>query len=204
MSVRDELEDCIIDKCERDDNWYYHGFELNYAIGIRDFQNMINKGIFCQYLRHIKESGYRNGLFYVSLSKIVDCPQYNSSYLSITSKFPAFILDNIKPIKAKMRGISIFDYSIFPFRTSSYDDEYHKFLKVNPDNIIGLQLSLQEIADCIDAKYKYICVLADILDYLVSIETSLPFYGFDDPLGELYLLDKEKCCNLINLSIPRI
>lgn len=197
MSIRDELDRCIIDKCERDDNWYYHGFELNSGIGIRDFQNMLNQGIECQFLRGVKESGRRNGLFYVSLSKIVGCSQHNSSYLCITSKLPAFIIDGIKPIKTKVGGISMFDYSILPFRTSPYEDEYHAFLKVKPDNFMGLQLSLQEIADCIDAKYKYICVLADILDYLVSIESSLPFYGFDDPVGELYLIDKEKCRNLI-------
>lgn len=201
MSIRDELDSCIINKCERNENWYYHGFELNVGIGICDFQNMLSEGIECQFLRGVRESGHRNGLFYVSLSKIADCPQYNSSYLCITSKLPSFIISGIKPIKTKVAGISIFDYSLLPFRTSSYDDEYHAFLKVKPDNIIGLQLSLQEISNCIDAKYKYICVLADILDYLVNIESSLPFYGYDDPVGELYLIDKEKCRNLIKSSI---
>lgn len=204
MSIRDELEKCIIDKCERDNNWYYHGFDLSVNIGARDFQKMLSQGVCCQYLRNVKSVDYSNGLYYVSISKINDCLPYNSSYLCITSKLLAFIINGIKPIKASMGDLSIFNYSIFPFRTSPYDDEYHKFLKVNPENIIGLQLSLQRIADCIDAKYKYICVLADILDYLISIESSLPFFGFDDPVGELFLLDKEKCRNLINSSIPRI
>lgn len=204
MSIRDELENCIIGKCERSNRWYYHGFELSVNNDIHDFQDMLISGICCQYLRHVKLSGYRNGLFYVSLSKIVDCPSYNSSYLCITSKLPAFIIGGIKPIKTRIGGTSFFQYSILPFRTSSYADEYHKFLKVKSENIIGLQLSLQEIADCIQAKYKYMCVLADILDYLVSIESTLPFYGFDDPVGALYLMDKEKCRNLINSSIPRI
>ena len=196
MSLKDELKSCIIDQIQRDNEWFYHGFFLTSFNGYSDFINMYNNGIKCSYLRHSKRSGGNNGNYYVSLSKINNCNPSNSSYLQITHSRPAFIISGIKPIKTI--NFDIPTNSILPIRSSSYEDEFQQFLKVNPKNFIGIQMAMSEIENLINRDPDYVKMFSNIFEYLIFIESILPFYVYDNPQSDLFLVDKEKCRNLIN------
>lgn len=200
---KDELNNCVIDTRKRESEWFYHGLNTSYKIE-EDFINIFENGLLCPFLRHTDSGGY-NGKFYISLSKCVEgISEYDSSYLSISTNNIGFIIDGIKPIKTKhYKDASILE-KLLSLRVSGYYDEYQQFLKVEPVNFVGVQMSLDTIQRSLENNPTYLRFLSDILKYLISIESTMPFYGFDDPFGDLYLLDKPKTYELIDSSISRI
>lgn len=131
-----EDKDYEIDK----DN-YLHAFDYfnNHLI------TMLNNGIKAPKLLNKVFEGSFNGSYYVSLMKYEDC-KYNVYEKLI--KQPMFIINsNIKTIYAKNFVHNHlywrpFIESPLPFRCSPYDNEYQKFLKVSPNDIIGLNYNL--------------------------------------------------------------
>lgn len=199
----DGLSNCIIDIRKREEDWFYHGINSSYKIE-EDFKNIYENGLLCPYLRHTSGGGY-NGKFYISVSKCVEgIEEHNSSYLSISTNNIGFIIDGIKPIKAKNFIYANIIEKLFPFRISGYDDEYQQFLKIKPECLVGVQMSLEIIQKHLRDNPLYLRYVLEILKYLISVGSAIPFYGFDDPFGDLYLLEKPKTYELIDSSISRI
>lgn len=126
-----------------DNNSYYHAFNYN----SRNFIKMLNEGIKSKFLLRQKGVGC-NGLFYISLSKKEEC--FYSAYNLLLSN-PAFIIDSkLKTIKTQ-NYIRKSKYplstcnSILPFRSSSYDDEYQRFLLVSPKRFKAIRYNLSNI-----------------------------------------------------------
>lgn len=197
MEFIDELKLYRLDEVKRDSNWFYHGFSLSLYNEAGEFKSMMEDGLLCQALRHTKDAGC-NGYFYVSVSKIVDCANYDSSYLTITSRMPAFIIEGLKPIKTHYYCPIAFKYTFLPIRYSPYDDEYQKFMRVDSCKLIGLQMSIKELELYINKNSKFLGSIVDILDYLIYVNESFPFYIFDNPKEDLYLMDKVKCRDLLH------
>jgi len=106
---------------------------------------MLKSGIKAPKLLDKPFKGEFNGSYYVSLMKYEDC-EYDVYKKLI--KRPMFIISsNIKTIYAenfvsgKLYWRPIIE-SPLPFRCSPYDNEYQKFLKVKPEEIIGLNYNL--------------------------------------------------------------
>lgn len=196
MEFIDVLKSYKLDEVKRNDDWFYHGFSLSLNNETSEFKSMMEDGLLCQALRHTKDAGC-NGRFYVSVSKIVDCASYDSSYLTITSHMLAFIIEGLKPIKTHYYNPIAFKYTFLPIRYSPYDDEYQKFIRVDPSKLIGLQMSLEELEFYINKNSKFLGPIVDILDYLIYVNENFPFYTFDNPKEDLYLMDKVKCRDLL-------
>jgi len=121
-------------------NPYYHAFRYEPD----EFTNMITEGIKSPILLG-KEGTGNNGPFYVSLSKKENAEK---SVYDMLKSLPMFVIDgNIKTIKAKNSNkektfpIS-FTRTPLPFRDCEYDDEYQKFLRVSPKDILAIQYNL--------------------------------------------------------------
>lgn len=121
-------------------DFYYHAFLYKQ----QEFISMINKGIkSAVFLR--KDAQGNNGYFYVSLSKKEKC---EFSIYNRLEHLPMFVIsDKIKTIKTKnfRRCGYYFDWimnSPLPFRESEYDDEYQRFLKVSPRDILAIQYNI--------------------------------------------------------------
>ena len=138
MSVIEYIEDSnyYIDY----DN-YLHAFtyEHNHLI------TMLKDGIKAPKLLNKTFEGSFNGSYYVSLMKYEECE--HNVYEKLKMK-PMFIIDgDIKTIYAGYFPNNRFHWrplmeSPLPFRCSPYDNEYQKFLKVNPKHIICLNYNL--------------------------------------------------------------
>ena len=136
-SIIKDLED---EKIQIMKDYYYHAFYYERET----FNKMINEGIKSAFLRDEKGCG-NNGKYYISLTKREDC-EY-SAYENL-KHLPMFIIDDgIKTVKARNYRRKIqyplwFTNTILPFRDCGYDNEYQKFLIVEPSSIIGIQLNI--------------------------------------------------------------
>lgn len=155
------------------DDFYYHAFSYNHE----KFINMITEGIKSPILLKTKAGG-NNGYFYVSLTKNENCK--NSIYKKL-DHMPMFIINNkIKTVKAKNFSLSSsypmwVKNSPLPFRDCEYDDEYQKFLKVNPKDILGI---IYDISNC-DNPYLHdiknkLFILNEMIKDLKSENINLP------------------------------
>ena len=138
---KDDILDFIEDKkMQNYDGVYYHAFPYR-----KDkFIKMVNRGIMSPILLG-KESKGNNGYFYVSLSKKEEC-EY--SVYELLKHLPMFVIDgDMRTIKVKNYRRSKYGYGWavdlpLPFRESSYDDEYQKFLCVSPRHFLAIQYNL--------------------------------------------------------------
>ena len=149
-------------------NYYYHAFVYDHDA----FVNMINEGIKSPIYLNRSGEGH-NGLFYVSLSKNLNC--VDSIYDKLSS-LPMFIInEKIWAIKAKNALSPSFSLkrSPLPIRYSEYDDEYQKFLKVKPKDILGIQFNLFTNVDDSNIRYS-IAVLQAIISDLEHEGNNMP------------------------------
>ena len=92
---------------------------------------------------------------------------------------PIFVLNNISPIKAESKNtiFNPFTETILPLRTSSKNDEYHSFLKIDPSKIIAMGYSLYHM---LEPGYKFsvyrISLLKDIILLLDRLDKNIPIY----------------------------
>ena len=171
-------------------NYYYHAFVYDHDA----FVNMINEGIKAPI--YLDKSGQgNNGLFYVSLSKNLNC--VDSIYDKLSS-LPMFIInEKIWVVKAKNALSPSFSLkrSPLPIRYSEYDDEYQKFLKVKPKDILGIQFNLFTNVDNSNIRYS--------MAILQAIISDLENEGIDMPIIDgitSRMINKNKVMSL-NLKI---
>ena len=154
---------------------YYHAFQYQKE----SFINMITKGIKSPILLG-KTSQGNNGYFYVSLSKKEACQ--DSIYDKLNSN-PMFIIDRkintIKTRNFKKEGHYpiFFTDSPLPFRESEYDNEYQKFFKVSPKDIVTIQYNIFEFLK-LSNNNEYIknqlLILKQMVEILKVLDIELP------------------------------
>lgn len=170
------------------EEWFYHATDRDLDM----IENIFKEGIKCAFLRKEKSNQGYNGKYYVSVSKKSDDP---NCVFNLFSHLPILVLDGIKPIKADPKNFLFgsFMETILPFRTSSKEDEYQQFLKINPDKIIALGFS---IAHMLENNYKFdmyrLLYLKKIICMLQSIEKSIPVYDFTSNME----INKDKVLSL--------
>lgn len=154
-------------------SWFFHGTDPE----IETIEKILKEGIKCSYLRGDKSKGGYNGKYYVSVSKILNTP--NRSVYKLFEHLPIFVLDNIKPIPANKNSF-LADYfidTIIPIRCSSYEGEYHSFLKIDHSKIIALGYNLYHL---LSPNYKLdtekLEFLRQIVLYIEKINLDLPIY----------------------------
>lgn len=122
---------------------YYHAFYYQQ----QEFLSMLTDGIKSPFLLGKKGNG-NNGKFYVSLSKNEECEM---SAFDQLSENPMFVIQkNIKVVKAKNfkrvgHSLFCFTQTPFPIRECEYDNEYQKFMRVSPKDIVAIQFNLMSI-----------------------------------------------------------
>lgn len=150
---------------------YYHAFSYEQE----SFINMINEGIKSHILLGTNAQGM-NGYFYVSLSKNEKC---EFSIYERLNHLPMFVIANkIRTIKTRnFRRYNSYPgwmiNSPLPFRGSEYDDEYQKFLKVSPSDILAIQFDMYSYLQYNDIKTRLL-ILKSIINDLNSQEICLP------------------------------
>lgn len=154
---------------------YYHAFQYQKE----SFINMITKGIKSPILLGKTAQG-NNGYFYVSLSKKEACQ--DSIYDKLNSN-PMFIIDRkintIKTRNFKKEGHYpiFFTDSPLPFRESEYDNEYQKFFKVSPKDIVAIQYNIFEFYK-LSNNNEYIknqlLILKQMVEILKVLDIELP------------------------------
>lgn len=167
------LIDYIEDKkITNDEKWYFHATNKD----IKIIEEILKNGIKSLYLRN-KESllGY-NGKYYVSLSKKTNCSK--SAYYLFENR-PKFIVSGIHTIHANNKSELAYSCieTVFPIRTSCYEDEYQAFLKVRPKYILGLEYSLSHILyDDPASSIEELRFLKEIINSLGKLSLNLPIY----------------------------
>ena len=185
------IEDEII---SYNDNSYYHAFKYSKE----NFINMITEGIKAPIL--LGKKGYgNNGLFYVCLAKKSESKK--SCYIQQISK-PMFVINpELKTYKARNyteQGHYFFPFSrtFFPFRECQFDDEYHAFLIVKPNNILAIQYNLFDNfkkTNCSDEiKKRQLLILKSMIKDLDSQSIDLPIID----LSTSTKINKEKVLSL--------
>jgi len=155
-----------------ENDWFFHATDRD----ITTIEKILNEGIKCASLRKEKSQHGYNGKYYISVSKKTNDPQ---SVYTLFNHLPIFVLNDINPIKAdsKNRIFDPFTETILPFRTSSKNDEYHAFLKINPSKIIAMGYSLYHM---LEPEYKFsiyrLSLLKDIILLLDQLDKNIPIY----------------------------
>nr|MBP3258701.1 hypothetical protein [Bacilli bacterium] len=173
-------------------NYYYHAFVYDHD----DFVNMINKGIKAPIYLNRSGDGY-NGLFYVSLSKNLGCK--DSIYEELNS-LPMFIInEKIFTFKTKNGLPPSFSLmkSPLPIRYSDYEDEYQKFLKVKPKDILGIQFNLFSNVDDSNIRYS-MAILQSIINDLENENSNMPI--IDGVTSRMINKNKVMSLNLKNIG----
>lgn len=171
---------------------YYHAFSYD----SNEFISMITEGIKAPILLG-KDGAGNNGPFYVSLSKNENAE--NSIYDRLQT-LPMFVInENIKTFKArnfnKEKPYPLrFTRTPFPFRECQYDDEYQKFLKVSPKDILAIQYNLfYELVDKgEDYMKEQLLTLIKIVEDLEKKQVNLPIINTSTRTK----LNKEKILSL--------
>lgn len=151
---------------------YYHAFNYNHD----SFTAILNEGLKAKILLHKEGTGY-NGLFYISLSRKEDC--LNSAYGMLKTR-PAFIIDGqIKTFKTKnivhdSNYPLILCNTFLPFRTSTYDDEYQRFLKIAPEKIKAIRYELNSVIDNRKKFQSKLLILQNIMQDLEILKKNIP------------------------------
>lgn len=185
-------DDLIIEK-----EWYYHAFDLpmidDNTFDMRKYKDMVKNGIKSRILQKRHSMGY-NGYYYVSLTKDEEC---ENSIFQALSNLPMFIINpNIKVIKTKCIYLDKkypgwLSASPLPFRCSPYNNEYQKFLKVKPEQIIGLRYNISEfLFSNNNDKYKLLKLklLKQIIESSINT-TNIPIIDTNEEKE----IDKYKC-----------
>ena len=165
--------DYIEDKTIKIENeWFFHATDGD----IVTIEKILTEGIKCAALRKEKSQHGYNGKYYVSVSKKTNDPQ---SIYNLFNHLPIFVLNDINPIKAdsKNRIFDPFTETIFPLRTSSKNDEYHAFLKIDSSKIIAMGYDLYHM---LEPGYKFsiyrLSLLKDIILLLDQLDKNIPIY----------------------------
>ena len=155
-----------------ENDWFFHATDRD----ITTIEKILNEGIKCAALRKEKSQRGYNGKYYVSVSKKTNDPQ---SVYGLFNHLPIFVLNNITPIKADSKNtiFNPFTETILPLRTSSKNDEYHAFLKIDPTKIIAMGYSLYHM---LEPGYKFseyrLSLLKDIILLLDRLDKNIPIY----------------------------
>lgn len=180
------------------EEYFYHAFSKLSEDNIKSY---LTEGIKSPLLLKKYEGG-NNGYFYVSLSKI---PKnvFNSSFYCFLHKFPMFIINpNIKTVRAQINNnYDIFIKSPLPFRKTQYIDEYQKFLKVNPIDIIGIEISIKKWLEL--SMYNYdkeimkmnLLKIKSILEMLQMLNLEIPVLDYSEDITKK--IDKSKSLELV-------
>lgn len=156
-------------------NNYYHAFQYQKE----SFISMLTKGIKSPILLRRSPEG-NNGPFYVSLSKKEKCQ--NSIYDKLSNN-PMFVInENINTIKTrnlKKEGHYpiFFINSALSFRESEYDNEYQKFLKVSPKDIVAIQYNIFEfykLSNNNEYLKNQLLILKQTIEDLKALDIKLP------------------------------
>ena len=98
---------------------------------------------------------------------------------------PAFIIDGSLKTFKTINYIREGSYPIpfyntfFPFRISSYDDEYQRFLKVSPKKFIAIRYEINSSLNNVEYfRYKLI-ILQHLMQDLEQVNSSLPVVDAD-------------------------
>lgn len=173
-------------------NNYLHAFTFEHDHLI----TMLDNGIKAPILLKKPFEGSFNGSYYVSLMRYEDCE--HDVYKKLIKR-PMFIInDNIKTIYAgyfpnyRFHNRLLME-SPLPFRCSPYDNEYQKFLRVNPDDIIGLNYNLFN-EDTLGTKEKLIRlrVLRDLILELKRNKKELEIVDYSNSK----IINKDKVLSL--------
>lgn len=173
-------------------NYYYHAFVYDHD----SFVNMINEGIKSPIYLNRSGDGY-NGLFYVSLSKNLGC---KDSIYDKLSSLPMFIInEKIFTFKTKNGLPPSFSLmkSPLPIRYSDYEDEYQKFLKVKPKDILGIQFNLFSNVDDSNIRYS-MAILQSIINDLENENSNMPI--IDGVTSRMINKNKVMSLNLKNIG----
>lgn len=174
----DEIIDFIEDKkINIQKDWYLHATKKDVKI----IEKILTEGIKSAYLRGLKGNHF-NGKYYISLYK-------ESGNISVLFKFleerPKFVIHNISPFysnRKKYKLRRIFINTIIPLRTSEWDGEYQKFLRIDASNIIAMEYSLASLLNnpslSKDEIKSYLNFLKEIILCLQNLQLDLPIYDF--------------------------
>ena len=192
---KEELLKYIEDKTIKiDDNCFFHATKEN----INTVERIMTEGIKCAFLRREETSQGYNGKYYVSVSKRTNNPK---SVYKMFEHFPIFVISGIKPLKAdnKKRFFEPFMETIIPLRTSSYSDEYHVFMGIDPSKITALAYNLYHILSSenifdIDRLY----FLKQLVLMLEKLEKDIPIYDLKS--NREINKKKVKMLNIDNIS----
>lgn len=152
----------------RNPEWYYHGFAFNEV----RFTNMITDGIKCPFLTgRTKSEGY-NGLFFISVSKIIP-GSGESAFYSYLENRPMLIIDDIKTKKCYPSGCAPIPIIM---RDSMWYDEYQAFFKISHKKIIGIECSVRNWL--VREKIDYLKDVRDMIIILKNLGIDLPLYDY--------------------------
>lgn len=164
----------------RQPDWFYHAFSYKENV----FSDITTQGIKCHRLIPQKsrpsKTGF-NGRHYISLSKAEMVGWNYSSYLNYED-YPAFIIKNVQVQKCSYAfETSLVDKTRWPFRHSSYRDEYQAYRFIGKEHIIGLRASILEW-------YRrnlllYLMQLKEMILFMQSHNITLPIYDYTRAVG---------------------
>ncbi len=155
--------------------WYFHA-----TTNVNSFNDILHDGIKANILLGRKGQGY-NGKYYISLFKY---RYVSNSLLKYISGCPKIVVKNIFAFYADndKQYRDIYNNTLIPFRTSCWDGEYQKFLKVSPNKFCAIEFSLsyllkEKVINDEDINQK--------LDYLNKIIMSMEGFERELPLIDL-------------------
>lgn len=166
-------------------DWYYHAFRYS----DNDFTDIIENGILCNKLQGRQPDGY-NGKYYISLYKYVETPAFASAY-QVYRNTASIIVDGINPILCRKTPFyGIFENSILPFRTSSFEDEYQQFWRIDPERYIGIRVPLLNWYK--KGLRSYLENVREMIWLMKEHGVELPIYDFSRfDGGEAHVVDQD-------------
>jgi len=174
----DEIIDFVEDKeINIKKDWYLHATKKD----VKLIENILTEGVKSAYLRGLKGNHF-NGKYYISLYK-----ENSTSYelFKYLQERPKFVVHNISPFysnRKKYKLRRIFINTIIPLRTSEWDGEYQKFLRIDASNIIAMEYSLASLLNNPSLSNNelklYLAFLKEIVLCLQKLQLDLPIYDF--------------------------
>ncbi len=163
-----------------DKSWFYHGFGGN----LDTLTKILTNGLLCKKKLGIKRnpSHSHNGIHYISLTKYFE-EEY--SIFSLISSSPILIISSevsaIKTVNTLKRYsfLDIFINTPLPFRTSTYNDEWQVYKKIDSKYFVGIYFDLLKNLKRNDEK-EQLNKLKQIIEIIDCLGLELPIIDGSD------------------------
>ena len=157
---------------DEDSTWFFHATDND----IEKIGTILKEGIKSTSLTGDENPCTLNGKYYISL--------YNSESINLSQRYEKqvkFIIEKISPYYAD-REKNTFRYFFIntriPLRTSNWDGEYQKYLRIDPSKIVGIDYHLASILSRLndDEIEKEIIFLQNLSTCIREAGRRLPIY----------------------------